>query len=251
MIHMALLGLLGVVLQAAGQSAFDNETPILTDTVVVPTEVQPVLKPEAAPIEASSWLLAQPPAPSQETLALHREWRTRRLELRSETISRPSGAWYRHPHRSRYWYQYNGGVEYKVQAWGVYQGFERMNVPDFLAVVGEDDLRESLSLDIRHNRRWATTGFGLAATGAGVMLAGVFAANAAQSPEEWVAASNLTGAGALTTIIGIFGGSVAGARAHALERYPKTIMPSSEAIRRVRVYNADLRDELSLVPLSD
>jgi len=196
MIGLVMLGLFGLTAYAAEEAA-PGESPM---DVVERAEAAPLSEEDetsasedATPVEAASWLLTQPSAPSAATLALHREWRTRRFELWSETDIRPGGAWYRHPHGSRYWYQYTGGVEYKAHAWGLYQGFERINVPDFLEVVGEDELRDTVNQGIRQNRLVATTGFGLAATGAGVMVAGVFAANQTRSPEEWLASEHAPG----------------------------------------------------------
>ena len=92
MIQLALLGMLGFTAQAVEPPDLDLQQPPPIESVAQPAAFEPHVDLESSPVEASSWLLARPEAPSQELLDLHREWRTRRLELRSETVTRPSGA---------------------------------------------------------------------------------------------------------------------------------------------------------------
>lgn len=184
-----------------------------------------------------------------------RTYRAQRLELRPETELHGGGSTvvhqaYGHPWRhgySGFSYVMRDPV-YAVPSWGIYQGPERLTVPEYLGAVGRVGQKADLEAKIerleRRSRRWYTLGgLGIAAT-----VGGVVAQIVVDDPmiNYYSHYTTLGGAGAM--VLGFVGGSFPSARAERMENNPAEWLEARQLQSEIDDYNADLGTRLGLSP---
>lgn len=196
---------------------------------------------------------ALPPPPglpglSPETLQAMREYRLRHLQVRTETTISGGSQTVR---SSPYW---GGPVMVTTdpivttRSWAVYQGPMRLDVPTYLELAGEEELRTELVGRIERKRWLSRTYYGVAAGGVLAIAAGFVGVGTAETSEDQYRWSTVGTVGLGATVVGLIGGSFPAASATRLRTdYGRTVDILS-AQRTADGYNESLRQDLDLTP---
>lgn len=209
--------------------------------------------PDGPPPVAQHPRPAGPPLSSQKLAAL-RQYQSRRLILRTEqefhgggaTVN--SGFWYGYPYG---WSGMGWVVSQPIEVtrgWGVYQGPQRLAVPEFLSLAGDLERSQTVQADIDRSKRAGRAWYAVAGVGAAAMLTGVFGVGLADDFESARTFDTLSWAGATVTVGGLLAGSFPTARASRLSRVPAATLTSEEATALVDAHNEKLAGELGLSP---
>ena len=134
------------------------------------------------------------------------------------------------------------------RTWAVYQGPLRLEVPRYLEVTHQEDLRKEVVAKVTR-KQWLSRGFyGLAAGGVAAIVAGYVGNLNADSAEEAYQWSAVGTVGLGATVVGLVGGSIPAASARRLRGdFPKTL-DIVDTQHRVDVENEQLRQDLGLTP---
>lgn len=132
--------------------------------------------------------------------------------------------------------------------WAVYQGAQRLTVPDYLRAVGRGSEATALSARIQRSGRagktWSTVGVAGLAGGLVSLIGGVVTSDAQTSRSFTSAGLGGIGIGITGSLIGSLTRSKATTLAHDYERS----LDVAEVQRAVRERNEVLREELGLTP---
>ena len=140
-----------------------------------------------------------------------------------------------------------GSVEPRGE-WAVFQGIQRLSVPSYLELVGDDLRHNALQADIAQATRRGKVGYGVAAAGVVALVAGYFGASTASTPEELGAWNGVTLGGVCALVGGALGGNSASSRARRLEIDFRSTVAFDDTCAQVDTYNETLRDGLGLSP---
>lgn len=195
---------------------------------------------------------AEPTGPTltAEKLGSVREYQRQRLVVRQETELRGGGtSVVSSPWANPYSMTPSQVVQdpiYAVQGWGIYQGSRRLTVPEYLGVIGSDQMKEFLEQDIvRLNATskglYAFGGLGVAAT-----VVGIVGMNNSQTPEQRLIFFAAAGGGVVAMLTGFIGGSVPAAKATQIESDPEYTFTPEQVQEGVDTYNEQLRSGLEL-----
>ncbi len=183
-----------------------------------------------------------------------RQYQRKRLAIRGETRREP-GTTYVFGTGGGYW-RWGGWHTATVvhdpgtitRTWGVYRGPERLDVPTFLQMVGQQDLADDVSRRVRRARTagkvWLT-GAGIGAAG---LVAGIVGTSLADTADEVQTWSSVTLGGSLLAVGGLVGATFPMGKANRLAADPAASVSWSEAQDWVDAYNDQLREELGLSP---
>ncbi len=237
---------------AAHAQEGSNEQPL-----AIPVGEEP---PAPAALPREEGQLAIPhrsPTPmTPQRLALLRQYKDQRLVLRGETEVRSSATpvfgwgwgwgWGR-----PYGPVTTVGVAYAPVAmsrgWGIYQGAERLTVPDALSLTGDNRLT-GLEEGIRRKKATATTWYSIAGVGAAAAVTSIFGRAYADTRNEYATWGTVGVAGGVSTIVGLVAGAGPAADARALRERPSLTMTHADARLMVDQYNDRLRQRLGLTP---
>lgn len=204
--------------------------------------------------------LAVPAGPgtpvTPERLRALRGYKAGRLELRKETELRGGSAWMMGGGYGGMWgpgYGAWGGggpviidPPTALRTWGVYRGPERLDVPDFLSVVGEVERRRELDATLealgRRGKVWSV----IAAIGGAGLATGLVGMSTVDTRRDYQTFNAVTLGGTLVMATGFIGTSFPRGKESALRRYPASSIGSGEAQRLVDAHNETLREELGL-----
>lgn len=237
---LTLLGLVGTPLALAEPQA---EPP--------PAEPAPPLAiPAGTPSPRGPAPVARAPAASPEAISgrAWSEYRSRTLVLRplTEWTVMSSGwgpyGWWGAP------YGWGGVWVSRHDAVAVYQGPQRLDVPEVLGALGDVPGRMNLERRIRNQRRAGRvlTGIGLVGlTGTLVGLVGMDTAVTWDQARDWSAVT-WTGAGLM--VGGLVAGGIPSDRARRLQVDPELTFGPSELQQRVDAHNDRLARELGIDP---
>jgi hypothetical protein len=132
--------------------------------------------------------------------------------------------------------------------WAVYQGAQRLTVPDYMRAVGRGSEAAELGARIqrsgRASRTWSTVGVAGLAGGLASLIGGVVTSDAQTSRSFTSAGLGGIGIGITGSLIGSLTRSKATTLAHDYEHS----LDVAEVQRAVRERNEVLRDELGLTP---
>jgi hypothetical protein len=184
-----------------------------------------------------------------------RQYQNNKLELRPETRFQGGGSTMVYESWGSPWRRGTLGYSYVVHdpvyavpSWGIYQGPERLTVPEYLGEVGRVGQKADLEAKIerleRRSKRWYTLGgLGVAATVGGVVAQVSTADPYINYYGHW---TTLGGAGAM--ILGFVGGSFPSAKAERLETRPDEWLEARQLQEEIADHNARLGAELGLTP---
>ena len=185
---------------------------------------------------------------SSSQLMAVQQYQRQRLQIRGEMSFHGGHTTFYSGHRYRW-----GGVGMAVHSpvttsrtWGVYQGPSRINVPDFLTMVGQTEQSRLLSAEIaraeRASRAWYTT----AGVGVAGMIVGWVGYNTATTRDDRITFNNISLGGLGLTVTGLIGGSFPAGKATRLQRVPQASMTSDQAQQLIDTHNNTLRESLQL-----
>lgn len=186
---------------------------------------------------------------SPEALAALREYRTRHYAIQTETHTSGGG--------TRVWSSPSawGGVVVTrdpittTRTWAVYRAGTRLDVPQFLALAGEDERHDALVQRIVMKRWLGRVYYGAAAAGMAGVITGAIGFNATENPEKqerW-ARVGVTGLG--VAVVGLIGGSLPTASASRLRTdYAMSNVDIGTAQDVVDARNEEIRVELGVSP---
>ena len=137
---------------------------------------------------------------------------------------------------------------YTVRTWGIYRGPERILMPRFLELVGDEEAHDALVQEIEHNHQRSRTGFTIAGAGGVGLFMGIMGMSVASTEHTWRTWNMVALGGSLSGVGGMIAGSIPASRASQLARHPRTSMTSEEAQALIDAYNESLREELGLTP---
>lgn len=217
-------------------------------------------QPAAIPFGGST---SPPGALTAERLAALRRYRAEHLSLRSETDLRGGGTTVVSGVTvGGYRTGPFGGVGYgwtvpgmviseppeTVRGWGVYQGPQRLTVPELLAATGETQRAKDLSARIHKAETAKSVWMGVAGVGAAGLVTGLFGLMLSDDDGQALTWSRVAMAGTGVTLTGVFGGAFPAAKAGRLtHEVPETLtLPETQAL--VDQQNEALRGELGLTP---
>lgn len=132
----------------------------------------------------------------------------------------------------------------------LYRGPDRLDVPAFLALVGEHDRAEALDVRISRDRRAATWLFALGGVGTLTAIVGIAGLERFGASGSDVGRTNmlLFAGGSAAMTIGFLGGSIPATRARRMNRRPLTTLELAELLAWQQAYNERLRVDLGLTP---
>jgi hypothetical protein len=193
------------------------------------------------------------PGSAPEHARAVREYRARHLAVRNLSQAYVGTGW------SYGWY---GGGGYGWPGWGwtawprpfvvrheeqaIFQGPNRLDVPETLAVLGDTAGKERLERRIRRNRTAAGVLFGLGVAGIASSITGLVGMDQARSYDELAAWNAVSWGGVGLMVGGFVGGSFPSSRAWRLQLEPDATMEPAELQRWMSEYNARLASELGL-----
>ena len=137
---------------------------------------------------------------------------------------------------------------YTVRTWGIYRGPERINMPRFLDLVGDEAGHASLVEEIERKYKQAKTGFTVAGAGGVGLFLGIMGMSVATTESSWYSWNMVALGGSLTGLGGMVAGSLPASRATQLTRHPRTSTTPEEAQVLIDDHNEALRDRLGLTP---
>jgi hypothetical protein len=137
---------------------------------------------------------------------------------------------------------------YTVRTWGIYRGPERINMPRFLELVGDEAGHASLVEEIERKYKQAKTGFTVAGAGGVGLFMGIMGMSVATTESSWYTWNVVALGGSLTGLGGMVAGSLPASRATQLTRHPRTSTTPEEAQVLIDEHNEALRDRLGLSP---
>ncbi len=243
--------------ERAPQSA-EDDTPLAlpVDEVRTPGPDAPARQPGTAPerplaIPRSG---TAPPQRSAAHLQALKQYQRERVSVGTELSFHSSGA----PVRVGFggpWYGMSWGMFvanpaiYTSRTDAVYKGTTRLNMPDFLSTVGQQDLRADLERDIlranRSSTAWSTVA-GLGIVGVVVGSFGYAEAEYQRDRDAMIYYNNIALGGLTATIGGLIGSSMTSSRSFRLRRNPSYSVGFSEAERLAEEHNERLRQGLGL-----
>ena len=200
-----------------------------------------------------------PPAPpslgqlTPERLMALRTYKSQRLQVRAETEYRGSSV----ATFTSMSYGYPRGMGTGVvvtdnistfRTWGVYRGPQRLSAPDFLHLAQAAERRDALVADIKRLRRKSKVWYGVAGAGVAGVVAGLVGMASANNVDTYRTYNQVSLAGTLVTIGGLFGASFPASKASRLYKYPGASMSSDEANDLAHGANEQLRQELEIAP---
>ena len=224
--------------------AFDDEVPHAKIVAAAMRDREPERKPEKKTVEPP------PPVLTAEKLGSVREYQRQRLVVRQETELRGGGtSVVSSPWANPYSMTPSQVVQdpiYAVQGWGIYQGSRRLSVPEYLGVIGSDQMKEFLEQDIVRLQAtskglYAFGGLGVAAT-----VVGIVGMNNSQTPEQRLIFFTAAGGGVVAMLTGFIGGSVPAAKANQIKNDPEYTFTPEQVQDGVDTYNEQLRADLDL-----
>ena len=230
------------------------ETPAPENTTSAPdTPADSADTPQGPPVEKL------PPAPpslgqlTPERLMALRTYKSQRLQVRAETEYRGSSV----ATFTSMSYGYPRGMGTGVvvtdnistfRTWGVYRGPQRLSAPDFLHLAQAAERRDALVADIKRLRRKSKVWYGVAGAGVAGVVAGLVGMASANNVDTYRTYNQVSLAGTLVTIGGLFGASFPASKASRLYKYPGASMSSDEANDLAHGANEQLRQELEIAP---
>ena len=127
------------------------------------------------------------------------------------------------------------------RTWGVYRGPQRLSAPDFLHLAQAAERRDALVADIKRLRRKSKVWYGVAGAGVAGVVAGLVGMASANNVDTYRTYNQVSLAGTLVTIGGLFGASFPASKASRLYKYPGASMSSDEANDLAHGANEQLR----------
>lgn len=233
-----------------GAAPAEEEPPL-----AIPFGQEPVPLPQEGPLAIPGGRRGPSGPLSPEKLAALRQYEAERLVLRGETEvhSGPATVWGMGWGWGPRWHGPVTSVGvvttpiYQSRTWGIYQGPQRLGVPQALEMAG-DDRGTSLNLAIQRKRRAANAWYTVAGVGGAAVVASLFGQVSADSRNEFDSWYTVGIAGGATAIVGLVAGAGPAGEARRLERYPAMSLSPSEAREVVDGYNDRLRERLGLTP---
>lgn len=134
------------------------------------------------------------------------------------------------------------------RTWGVYQGSERLSVPQFLAASGETEKKQQMQGTLNTLNRRGKVWSAVAVVGAAGLVAGIAGMGLAENRHDYGTWNRVTLGSSGGLALGLVGGSFPRGKTHALVRYPSASMTGTEAQTLVDRHNDALREELGLSP---
>lgn len=200
--------------------------------------------------------LAQGPSPDTDDDRLGRilDYRARHLSIRGQSYLTGGSTVVVHRHHGWGWNPYWGwGTTYVIQEpvteeylWAVFQGQQRMSVPVYLSVTGQDEAHAELLARIRSHRHAGYALLTVGGVGLVTMMTGVGGMHFAQSHAEFHGWGIMAGSGLITLLVGLIGGSASLAESQQLRWDFTGRFDPGECQRDVDVYNRALRGDLGL-----
>lgn len=185
-----------------------------------------------------------------------REYRSRFLAVRNLSEAYVGTTW------SYGWY---GGYGWHGPGWGwaawphpfvvrreeqaVFQGPNRLDVPETLGALGDSAGREVLERRIRKNRAWSGVLFGLGVAGVAGSVVGLVGMDQARTFDELTTWNAVSWGGVGLMVGGFVGGSFPSSRAWRLQLDHDATIDPAELERRVAAHNEALAAELGLDPI--
>ena len=160
-----------------------------------------------------------------------RTYKSQRLQVRAETEYRGSSV----ATFTSMSYGYPRGMGTGVvvtdnistfRTWGVYRGPQRLSAPDFLHLAQAAERRDALVADIKRLRRKSKVWYGVAGAGVAGVVAGLVGMASANNVDTYRTYNQVSLAGTLVTIGGLFGASFPASKASRLYKYPGASMSS-------------------------
>lgn len=230
--------------RALGQ-AFDDDVPHNRLVASAMRDREPD-KPKAKDAEPTKPQVAL----TSEKLGSVRAYQRQRLVVRQETELRGGGqSVVSSPWANPYSMTQSQVVQdpiYAVQGWGIYQGSRRLTVPEYLGVIGSDEMKAFLDQDIVRLQAtskglYAFGGLGVAAT-----VVGIVGMNNSQTAEQRLIFFTAAGGGVVAMLTGFIGGSVPAAKATQIKNDPEYTFTPEQVQDGVDTYNEGLRSDLGL-----
>ena len=222
--------------------------------------------PQGAPPPQSGGALAIPgsarsgpsAAMSPDKLATLRRYRTERLVLRSEVEFQGGDTWV-YGGGTVGWRRPGFGVTMgptlvvqepptAIRTWGIYQGPQRLDTPDFLRVSGQADRASALQTDIDRATGASKVWFGAAGVGVASMLGGVLGMILVPGTDGDAVWNTMALGGMGVSAVGFIGGSFPASKARRLDHDVSATVAIDEAQRLVDGRNDALRADLGLTP---
>jgi hypothetical protein len=255
---------------AASDSASLDEVVRAALTAPAPGAAAPVVAPPAAAPSATPPLavpvgvpMPPPPGVSMPQLAIPgstvmrppdmaaiRDYQARSLRMGTETELHGGGATYIGGWGGRRW-SYGVVVPnpvYTTRTWAVYQGAERLEVPEFFRAVGDVDRATELETTIGRQKSVATALYTVGVGGLAASIAGWYGSRYSATPaqrQQWMLAGL---GGTCAAFVGFVGGSIPSSRLrHSKYDFPYVI-DHDAAQREVDAHNERVRRELGLSP---
>ncbi len=185
-----------------------------------------------------------------DQLALLRDYRARHFSVRTEfnTTGVSTRAWSPMP------YSGGGAIPHQdatgtTRSWAVYEGSERVNVPYYLELSGQDQERRDLVARVTMKRWLGRAYYGAAVAGVGTVIFSAIAVNSTEDDAKKNSFEKIGATGLMVAVVGLIGGSVPTAHAARLENdYTMSYIDIASAEDLVDVQNEALRLELGLTP---
>jgi hypothetical protein len=219
---------------------------------VTPPLAVPVGVPMPAPAGVAMPQLAIPGSTVMRPpdMAAIRDYQARSLRLGTETELHGGGATYIGGWGGRRW-SYGVVVPnpvYTTRTWAVYQGAERLEVPEFYRTIGDVGRATELETTIARQKSAATALYTLGVGGLAASIAGWYGSRYSATPpqrQQWM----LVGlGGTCAAFVGFVGGSIPSSRLrHSKYDFPYVI-DHDAAQREVDAHNERVRRELGLSP---
>lgn len=251
--HLLLLSLLSLL---AGPAAA-QDAPEMPLAIPAGPSTAPATPATPAPLPPSS----RPGAMSPQKLDALRRYKAERLEIQGETEVHQGAAtvWTgvrwgprwgprrgpgRGPHTA---VAVVATPSYATHGWGIYQGPERLQVPDALQLAG-DPRGDQLQQTVARKHRTANAWYTVAGLGGGAIIAGIFGQISAPNRHAAYTWQLVSVGGAGAAAVGVLAGGSAAADARSLAQYPARTLTVAEARQVVDQHNDHLRQELGLSP---
>jgi hypothetical protein len=201
---------------------------------------------------------ATPPQPARaavdaERVRLAREYKELRLSVLTETTFTPGtttvhSGYVWGPPRRRYYHPVTvvHTPPMAHQSWGIYQGSQRLEVPDYLSITGQSTAALDLNNKIDRSESRARVGYTLGGVGVAAVVGGIVARGMADNKQTYVAGYWTSVGGVALSVGGFIGGGIASGRAERLARRPAEFMDLNSVQADIEQYNADLGQELGM-----
>jgi hypothetical protein len=189
-------------------------------------------------------------------VAAYRDYRSRHLALRSLSEAYVGTTW------SYGWY---GGYGWHGPGWGwaawphpfvvrreeraVFQGSERLDVPETLGALGDVTGKQQLERRIRKNRTIAGVLYGVGVAGVAASVVGLVGMDQARTYDDLTTWNVVSWGGVGLMVGGFVGGSFPSSRAWRLQLEPDATFEPAELQRRIEEHNERLAAELGLDPI--